>query len=359
MRHHAASLGLLGAACLCLSGATNSLAFAEETLPEHARTGAVERRDRTVFVGVLASIHSINEATATTAVAGRIEWLADAGAFVRRGEPVARLDRRVAELHRAAKLAEVGLAEIKLRHAARELARTKSLIEQNNASRAQYERLQFEHDAAAAELSLAQVELEHANERLAHAEVNAPFDGQIVARHQRVGKDVEFGSPIVSMQDPRRLEARVAVPARYLASRALRVGEPLHDAEAGLEGTVSAVIRSVDAQTQAFEVRIKIAPHAPEAWAPGQTVRLKLPVDRYAAALTVDQDAVIIDETGAHVIRIRPGEGPRRISVQVGEGLDGAVILTPLSGELVAGDEVLIRGGERMMQNLLRGDPDE
>jgi multidrug efflux pump subunit AcrA (membrane-fusion protein) len=61
--------------------------------------------------------------------------------------------------------------------------------------------------------------------------------------------------------------------------------------------------------------------------------------------LAVPRDAVVMRREGNFVLRVDSANKAERVSVQIGANLDG---LVEVSGNLRAGDRLIVRGGERV-----------
>ena len=113
--------------------------------------------------------------------------------------------------------------------------------------------------------------------------------------------------------------------------------------------TIVATIASVrtivpfgNPQSHMFEVRLDVDS---ELWTVGESVRLSMPTAAVKQVLAVPRDALVLRREGASVFPCQGRHDGRTGQVITGLG-DGNHI--EVIGELQAGDQVVIRGAERL-----------
>jgi multidrug efflux pump subunit AcrA (membrane-fusion protein) len=77
----------------------------------------------------------------------------------------------------------------------------------------------------------------------------------------------------------------------------------------------------------------------------GAPVRVEIAPRVVKAVVTVPRDAVILRQGASYVMRVRPDNTAERIAVNIGPGHANHV---QIDSSLIAGDRVIIRGGERL-----------
>lgn len=274
--------------------------------------------------------------------AGRLEWVAEPGSLVSQGQPVARLDTAELQLARAEQAARVQRAEVNLRSLDRELERLRAMADA--VSRAQFDQAEAQRDLARADLELARVALAQTEERLSRSALLAPFSGVLAERLRRAGEEVNRGEVVARVLDPENLEIRLFVPLQHL--RAVRQGDvvEVRGARGAFEGRISAIVPAGDSASQSFEVLIG-APHIDRLLAPGQTVRVRLPLGVPQESLAIPRDALIIRSDGVFVYRVSDELRAERVNVRLGVA-DGDWIA--VEDGLLPGDSVVVRGGESL-----------
>ncbi|MGH8129501.1 MAG: efflux RND transporter periplasmic adaptor subunit, partial [Steroidobacteraceae bacterium] len=287
------------------------------------------------------TVISRNDARLAAEVNGRLDWVAEPGAKVVKGAPLARVDARALELQLRENDAQIARLAANAELLDTQLARLNALPA-GIASKSQI-------DEAAARLAMARHELDQARATrestrhlISRAVIRAPFPGHVAERIRQLGEFVGVGTEVLRLTDTGNVEVVARAPvidAGYLA-----VGQTVTvrgDARQA-ESKIRAIVPVGDERSRMVEVRIAMSA---EGWPIGLAVRVDLPVARQSAGLMVPRDAVIVRADGAHVFRIGKGDVAERIAVRVGNGNSERVEIT---GRLVAGDRVVVRGGERL-----------
>jgi len=257
------SVGVLGAGLLAIApaGCTHQADSAPARPPvavELAEARAADLTEAVAVVGALApklQAELKSEYSGTVAEVYVTEW-----ADVRKGQPLASLDRRDAEAilegARAAKLQ----AEVAESRATRELDRALQLKDVGLMTQQGIDEARTARDAAAAAVAAAKAQLHAALNRRAKVTIRAPFDGTVAFRGVNVGDRVEnmgSGAPMFRVVDNRLLELAMSVPSAALAT--VRVGHAVEfavDAIPGrtFRGAVSFINPSVEPQSRSAKV---------------------------------------------------------------------------------------------------------
>jgi membrane fusion protein (multidrug efflux system) len=161
---------------------------------------------------------------------------------VKKGDPLAKLDTREAEVVLQKAKAAVGVAkasilqaEVSQNRANREFERAQKLketglITQQNFddARTETEAAKARTEAAKAQLKVAEEDVLYAQTRLSKSIIRSPIDGMASFRNVNVGDFVgEMGAkPMFRIVDTRILELTVTAPSSEMG--AVRIGQPLH-----------------------------------------------------------------------------------------------------------------------------------
>jgi RND family efflux transporter MFP subunit len=336
-----------GAACLVLLAAvlTAGTAAAQPEKSAPVEIARAEVRELAPSVRATGIVRSRDAADLAAAVAGRLQWVAEAGTAVKAGDVVARLDSRELSLARAEQAARVKRAQVNLVALDRELARLRA--SGNAVSRYNVDQAESNRDLAEADLQVARAALAQTDDQLARSKLTAPFDGVVSDRVRRTGEEVARGEVIARIVNPDELEIRLFVPLRHV--RAIQPGHVVDVTAESREftATVSAIVPAGDPRTQSFEVLVK-APAVDGLLSAGTTVQVRLPLGEPQRRLSVPRDALIIRAEGLYVVKVDGAQRAERIQVQAGVA-DGDWIA--VSGTLKAGDRVVVRGGESLRGN--------
>ncbi len=322
----------------------SAAAPAQDRPPASVQVAKAQVRELAPAVRAAGLVRSRASADLAASVAGRLQWVAEAGTTVAAGALVARLDTRELSLARAEQAARVNRASVNLKSLDRELERLRA--SGNAVSRFNVDQALSNRDLAAADLDVARALLAQTDDQLARSRITAPFAGVVSDRVRRAGEEVARGEVIARLVNPDELEIRLFVPLRHV--RAIRPGHVVEVTADGRTFTaaVSSIVPAGDPRSQSFEVLVK-APSVDGLLAAGNTVQVELPLGEPQRRLSVPRDALIIRAEGLYVYRVSNELRAERVDVKAGIA-DGEWIA--VDGKLAAGDEVVVRGGE-----LLRG----
>jgi RND family efflux transporter MFP subunit len=252
--------------------------------------------------------------------------LVEEGARVADGQPMARLDDREAQ-HRAEE------AEARANFAQEDLARVRTLVARDVASRAALDR-------AEAEARAVRAVAEAAKRRLDDYIVRAPSAGLVLRRDAEVGEVVDTPAALFWIGEPRPLRVTAEVDEEDIAQ--IREGQRAllrADAFAGqvLNATVAQITPKGDATRKAYRVRLALPDDTPLMI--GMTVEANIVLRETNAAVLVPPAAL----RGDHVFLVQ-GEvarrrqvtvgvqGPRAVEIRQGIAAGDVVVLDPPQG---------------------------
>jgi RND family efflux transporter MFP subunit len=183
------------------------------------------------------------EATLSTKLMGSVtEVLVQEGDVVRHGQPLLRIDARDLNAQRARVAAAEAEARAVLSEAELHLQRMRALYEDDAAPRAQLDAAETGYTRAVAGVAAARASAAELAAVSSYAEVRAPFAGTVVRRLVDAGSFAAPGTPLLVVQDTRRLRVSVSAPpdavrslSRGTTVTAVIEGEAV---EATIEGVV-------------------------------------------------------------------------------------------------------------------------
>ncbi|OHC16927.1 MAG: efflux transporter periplasmic adaptor subunit [Pseudomonadales bacterium GWC2_63_15] len=299
-----------------------------EPAPEPPRVALVEplqaaepKAEALRFSGV---VQSVTSTQLSFEVAGRIERiLVDEGTRVRRGQPLAQLDRTDYRL-------QLREAEARLRQLEADLARKRTLLAEGILAPAAIEALQANTVAARVARDSAQRDLDHST-------LNAPFDGVVARRLAEPDMVVAVGTPIFEMQDNRHIEVSVDLPET--AALSIPLGAGLQAEGELVIADVRLPLRYKEHSTQPREgartYRLVLQGEPPEEYnlLPGMAMRVRIErppqPQRTRDAFRLPLSALQTGSDGQHFIW---------------QADDGRARRQPVQLERVDGDQALIRG---------------
>ena len=287
----------------------------------------VELKQHVVTEEAVGTVRAKLRAVLEAKVSGRIEQMRVApGQAVKRGELLAQLDAQEIQARLDQALAQRDQTE-------RDFKRFAILVEQNAATRQEF-------DAAQSRQRIAKAAVTEAETTLGYARLTAPFDGLITRTLADVGDLAAPGKPLLELEDPAalRLEADVS---ESLIDR-VKLGESLsarvpHLSEA-IQGIVVEIAPTADPASRTFVVKLDLPP-TPGLRA-GTFARVAVPVgERHV--LRVPADAVIQRGQLEYVVVAAEGKAQLRL-VKTGKRHGNEVDL--LAGA-TAGEPVVASGG--------------
>lgn len=208
------------------------------------------------------------EADLAFRVAGKMTArLVDAGARVRTGQVLARLDPEDTRLAAEAARAQIAAAEADLALARSELDRARDLLARQFISASAFDARQAAFRAAAARAEQARAQAAVSANQQQYATLAADSDGLVLAVSAEPGQVVAAGQPVLRLARDGPLEVVISVPEGQVSR--FRTGQPVMLSlwarpDASFPGQVREIAGSADAVTRTFAVRVAAAKAPPD-----------------------------------------------------------------------------------------------
>lgn len=313
--------------------------------PQAVRVATAEIREITGEARVAGTVISDEDARLSLEVGGVLASIARPGTRVSQGEELARIDDRELALRRDELQASLERIEAREQFLASESLRLARLAASSNTSERELGQIRADYQATRAEKRMMQAQLSTAELNLERTRLLAPFDGVVSERLRQRGERISAGTEVLRLTNPATLEVVARVPLRHL--RWLEVGQMLAlqldgQPDAPSEGRLSSIIATGDAQSRLFEIRVELPAHSLPV---GLPVSVSVPTSAPAPRLAVPRDSLVLRRNDIYVFRVGEDGRAERISVTLDEG-SGAWI--GVDGDLNAGDQVVVRGNERL-----------
>ena len=287
------------------------------------------------------TVISRNQARLAAEVEGRLEWVAEVGVVVRKGETVARLDDVLLEHSLLADKAVVERERARLKYQSAEVRRLTPLVRKRSVPQSQLDEAVANSGMTRAEIAAGKARVALARERLERAQVRAPFDGVITERLLQAGEWAETGAAVVRLVDTSSLEVQTWVPVNALKfvhrGSTLTLGGNPSDAV----GTVRTIVPVGDNRSRLYELRLGFAG---ESWPVGADVRVAVPTAKPRKVLAIPRDALVLRRDGTTVYRVDAEGLAQRVPVTTGIAVGPLIEVDGIQ----SGDRVVIRGGERL-----------
>ena len=290
---------------------------------------------------VAGTVVSRTDAYLSAEVEGRLIRVAEPGERVAQGDVLAKIDDQTLSLRLEELKAEIARVQARLTFLEADLKRFQRLAETNLAAVSQIEQTRADRDVARSDLAVANARLGQVQTQLERTEIKAPFPGLVVERVAQAGERVGVGARVLRIYNPDDLEVVARAPLNYY--RYVQSGDELgviaRDQE--IEAPVRRVYSVGGEDTHVFELRLDMT----EALAVGQTVRVTIPTADLREVLAVPRDALVLRGDGIAVFIVGEDQTARRIRVTTGIGAGEWI---EVKGPIQAGDQVVVRGNERL-----------
>lgn len=273
---------------------------------------------------------------------GQLLWVEDVGAQVEKGQVLAKLDNRHLTLRLAQQKAQLKQHHADVTYLEKQKARMSELNKTNNTALSELERIIKDLAIAENEVDALNLQIKQTLLAIEKTEIIAPFSGSISERFVNEGELVTSGRPMLQLVDTHHLDVKVSAPltiAPYIqAQKKVMVkwqGQLL-------ELPVRTWSLAGDQATRTFDVRLSADGSNMMA---GTAVTVSLPKNATANATLVPRDALVLREQETFVVTVGEGDVAKKVNVLIGQGVGQWI---SVSGDIYEGDEVIIRGGERV-----------
>ena len=275
------------------------------------------------------TVISRNTARLAAEVEGRLEWVAEIGTRVGKGEAVARIDGTLLRQGLAEDKAEVARERARLRYLEAEVKRRDQLRKQGTATQSALEEVIANRGVTRSELAASLARVELTEERLKRTVLRAPFPGIVTERVLQTGEWAESGKAVVRLVDSESLEVQTWVPVQALEFIAAGSELELDANPKTTQGTVRTIVPVGDERSRLYELRVGLEPNG---WPVGQTLRVAVPTAAAKEVVAIPRDALVLRRAGTAVYRVTKDGTADRVEVR---GIE-------------PGDRVVTRGGERL-----------
>jgi len=310
---------------------------------ESTPTARIERPALTMVAGVAATdsgntysgeVRARHEAQLGFRIGGKIvERLVDAGARVKTGQALMRLDPGDAGL-------QLGAAEAQHRLAEADARRHRELRSKGFISQAVLDAKEAALKAAAAQAGLAR-------NQSAYATLHADRAGVIAAILAETGQVVAAGQPVLRLAQDGEREVAIAVPESRLAN--LKVGSAAEIAlltagAAPLAGRLRELSPAADPASRTYAARVTLTQTSPDV-ALGMTARVRFAANKRSDGLLIPLTAIFQQGKNAAVWIVAADRTISLRPVQVAAYRDDGAVIT---GGLMAGERIVSNGVHRL-----------
>jgi multidrug efflux system membrane fusion protein len=304
------------------------------------------------------------QAFATVAVKSRVdgqvmEVFFKDGQFVKKGEPLFRIDPRPLQAKVNEVEANLARDRAQLANAKSDLARYKKLAQSGFSSQQKFDQAQATAAALEAALKANTAALERARLELSYTRISAPIDARAGSVLVDPGNLVKAndGLTLVVLNQIKPVYVSFAVPEQNLAEiKGRMAGGPVGvelfvpgGTQPRVSGRVVFINNAVDAATGTIQLKAEV-PNEDERLIPGQFVRVSLVLHEIKDAVVVPVAAVQNGQNGSFIYVMNDQKRVRAQNVTVGPQAGNVVVIEK---GLEAGETIVTEGQMRLRPNAL------
>jgi len=327
---------------LVLAG--NAVAQQMQMPPAQVEVVTAEERLLAPLMDVSATVISVNDSRIAAEVEGPLIWIAKVGTEIEKGDVIARIDDRLLKIRLRSAAASVARLKADMAFREREVERFEELAKRDNTSKSRLQEVVARREMLRQDIVEAEANLEQAKGDLARAEIRAPFPGHVVARLANSGEYINIGTEVARLVDTQDVEIAMAAPIAIAEYLKVGAAVTVSDNRKTLQLPIRTIVPVGDSISRMMEVRLSI--EAGE-WVIGAPVKVKLPKGTAVKTVAVPRDALILKGATAYIFKVGADMKAEQISAdrRATVGLWVAV-----SDQVKAGDQIVVRGGERLTQ---------
>jgi membrane fusion protein (multidrug efflux system) len=320
--------------------------------PAPVTVAAVQPETVAIEADYTARVRGLRQAEVRARVGGILEErLYVEGAEVEAGAPLFRIDPEPYRIALERARAELANAQAALNQAEREWRRVSGLFEQAAVSARERDLALSNKELAAARLAQAEAGVSQAELELGYTTVRAPVSGSTGLEQVTAGNLLIFGVLLTTVTQLDPVQLRFSLPAADAATRrALQdaaggtgLGVELYWADGSVytyRGEVDFLAGTVDPDTGNV-VAQAVFPNPERALRPGETVRVRLVVERLEGVFMLPPEAVSQGGDGPKVFVVTEESTAQARPVRLGPLVERRQVV--LEG-LGAGDRVVVNG---------------
>ena len=288
------------------------------------------------------TVISKRDAGISAELSGRLTWVAEVGERIDQGDALATIDDHLLQLQLRNNNAEIARINADINYNKRQIERLQRLAEQNNMARSELDQVESRYQMLVQDRTIALVNKDRTLYDLQRTKVTAPFSGIIVNREMSTGEYTAPGAALVRLVDTNALEISVNAPLRIARHNPAGTQVQIEADERQLLTAIRSVIPVGDARSRMMEVRIQLQAGT---WNIGEAVTVDLANGARQLSLSVPRDALVLRNDQVFVYTVSADNTAVKVPVTAGSGRGSNIAI---SGDLFAGDPVVVRGAERL-----------
>ncbi len=272
-------------------------------------------------IRVNGNVSAHDDAVLSVETAGQVQFVAERGTRVKKGDVILRLDDRLLRANFEATKTGFELAEDAFK-------RQEALYADSVISTMQYLQSKAQRDQAAAQFTAIQKQLED-------AQLKAPFNGRIEERLTSEGQFVGPGTPVLRLINTDQVKVSGGVPERY-AGRIEKGSEvEISFRSYGLEtrtANVEFVGNLINPDSRTFPVEVVLS-NTDGSIKPRMVVEMRVLRDELTESIIIPRTSIIRNDLGLSVFVVEGQNGEKR------------AVQRPVTVALSSGDYVVVEEG--------------
>jgi RND family efflux transporter MFP subunit len=275
---------------------------------------------------------------------GQLLWIEDVGTQVNKGQVIASIDNRHLKLQLSRQEAQIKRYQADVVYLTSQKKRMSALRQTNNTAISELERITKDLAVAESEVLALSMSIKQTELAVEKTTIIAPFTGNISQRFAHVGELISIGRALVQLVDTNNLDIMIAAPIAIAPFLKKDANVLVKWQDKLVELPIRTWSQAGVQSSRTFDVRLSAQNLDLLA---GSAVTVSLPKELVSQQTLVPRDALVLREKETFVLTIDKDNNAKKVNVLVGQG-SGRWI--SVSGALWAGDEVIVRGGERLQE---------
>jgi len=273
---------------------------------------------------------------------GQLLSIVDIGTELKKGDVIAKIDDRHLQLQLKQQQARITQQKADVDYLRSQKKRLSALSKKNNTSESELEKVTKDLVVAESEVVALQMQAEQTELAIEKSQIRAPFDGSISERFATQGQLVTVGQSLTKLVDTKSIDIEVSAPlsiARFIEqadTTLIKLGDEL------IEAPVRTWSKAGELRTRSFKVLLNADN---QILTPGTAVTVSLPKAAEQLATLIPRDALVLREKETYILVVDEQDQAQKVNVNIGQGVGDWL---SISGDVEAGDEVIVRGGERL-----------
>jgi len=321
-------------------------ALAQGMPPSPVVTAYAELKMLAPSVEVPGTVVSRFDSRLASELNAKLIWIAEVGTEVDKGDTVARLEDFTFKIREMEAQSGVDREQARITFLQSEMERLTKLSAKNLSAKSQLDRTVADLAIAKADHTIAQAQLGYAQIAMHITQVRAPFDGVVTERLRNIGERLNTADEVIRLVDPNSLEVVARAPLSTVnfirKEDVLQLSNEFRSGEAAIR----TIVPFGNPQSHMFEVRLDVES---DLWTVGESLRLSMPTAEAKEVLAVPRDALVIRREGTSVFKLLTDATVQQVNVIVGLGAGRDI---EVFGDLAAGDEIVVRGSERLSDGM-------